>query len=625
MPDLMSSWNQRRILEIVMRMRRLMLGLVLLVGACVTAAPPREPTAAETYDVVLRGGTVYDGSGEAPVVADVGVRGDRVVRVGDLSGAQARTTLDVSGRAVAPGFINVLSWATESLIADGRSQGDIRQGVTLEVMGEGWSMGPLNAEMKAIATREQSDIRFPIEWTTLGEYLDWLVARGISTNVASLVGATTVRVHELGYDNKAPTPEQLERMKTLVRDAMEEGALGVGSSLIYVPASFSSTAELIELCKVAAAYGGIYTTHMRSEESRLLEAIGETIDIARASGIRTEIYHLKAAGEANWPKMAQAIQRIEAARHAGVAITANMYPYTAGATGLDAAMPPWVQEGGLDAWVARLTQPEIRERVAREMRTGSPDWESLYLAAGSAERILMLGFKNPALKPLTGKTLGEIARLRGKSPEETAMDLVVEDHTRVETAYFLMSEENVRLGLRQPWVSIGSDAPSMAPEGVFLQQSTHPRAYGAFARFLGHYVRDGKLLPLAEAVRRLTRLPAENFRLEQRGCLDPGCFADLVVFDSGTIIDHATFDDPHQYATGVQHVFVNGVQVLKDGEHTGAKPGRVVRGPGYRGGRKQIPETPDPATRASLDQARQSDTTPPTATIHRQRVILASR
>ena len=584
-----------------MRIRWLVVVLVLLASACATAVPPAERSTAETFDVLLKGGTVYDGTGNAPIVADVAVLGDRIVRVGDLSGAQARLTLDVSGRAVSPGFINVLSWATESLIADGRSQGDIRQGVTLEIMGEGWSMGPLNAEMKASAIEQQSDIKYPIEWTTLGEYLDWLVARGISTNVASLVGAASVRIHELGYADKAPTPEQLERMKSLVRQAMEEGALGVGSSLIYVPASFSDTAELIELCKVAAQYGGIYTTHMRSEGNRILEAIDETIDIARSSGIRTEIYHLKAAGEENWPKMAQAIQRIEAARHAGVPLSANMYPYTAGATGLDAAMPPWVQEGGLDAWVERLKQPDIRERVAREMRVGSADWESLYVAAGSAERILLIGFKNPALKPLTGKTLGEIARLRGESPEETAMDLVIEDHTRVETAYFLMSEDNVRMGLRQPWVSIGSDAPSMAPEGVFLEQSSHPRAYGAFARFLGHYVRDERLVPLADAIRRLTRMPAGNFRLEQRGCLDPGCFADLVVFDPTSVIDHATFDHPHQYATGVQHVFVNGVQVLKDGEHTGAIPGRVVRGPGYRGGKMKIPQPPDPAERAFRD------------------------
>lgn len=572
--------------------------LCLLAGACQAT----DERTAESHDLLLKGGTVYDGTGHDPVVADVAVRGDRIVRVGDLRGARAAVTLDVSGRAIAPGFINVLSWAPESLIADGRSQGDIRQGVTLEIFGEGESMGPLNAGMKAEALKQQADIRYPIEWTTLGEYLDWLAARGISTNVASLIGATTVRIHELGYANKAPTAEQLERMKALVRHAMEEGALGVGASLIYVPASFSSTHELVELCKVAAKYDGIYTTHIRSEGQGLLEAIDETIRIARESGSRAEIYHLKASGEMNWPKMAQAVERIEAARHAGVPLTANMYPYVAGATGLDAAMPPWVQEGGLDAWVERLKQPEVRARVAAEMRTISPDWESLYEGAGTPERVLFIGFRNPALKSLTGKTLAEVAAMRGKSAEETAMDLVIEDHSRVDTAYFLMSEDNVRLGLRQPWVSIGSDAPSMAPEGVFLQRSTHPRAYGAFARFLGHYVRELKLVPLADAIRRITRLPAENFRLEQRGCLEAGCFADLVVFDPATIIDHATFDEPQRYATGVQHVFVNGVQVLKDAEHTGAKPGRVVRGPGYRGGRMKIPETPDPPARAFIGE-----------------------
>lgn len=584
-----------------MNTRWLAVVVAWLACSCATTEPPAIAADAETFDVLLRGGTVYDGSGSAPKIADVAVRGSRIARIGNLEHARATLTLDVSGRAVAPGFINTLSWSTESLIADGRSQGEIRQGVTLEIMGEGWSMGPLDATMKATALEQQSDIKYPIEWTTLGEYLDWLAARGVSTNIASLVGATTVRVHEIGYDNKPPTPEQLDRMKALVRRAMEEGALGVGSSLIYVPASFSSTDELIELCKAAAKYGGIYTTHMRSEGNRFLEAIDETIDIARASGIRAEIYHLKAAGEENWPKMAQAIQRIEAARHAGVPLTASMYPYTAGATGLDASMPPWVQEGGLDAWIERLQQPEVRARVASEMRASASDWESLYAAAGSPERVLFIGFRNPALKPLTGKTLAEVAALRGKSPEETAMDLVVEDHSRVETAYFLMSEDNVRLGLRQPWVTIGSDAPSMAPEGVFLQQSTHPRAYGAFARFLGHYARDEKLVPLADAIRRVTRLPAENFRLEQRGCLDPGCFADLVVFDPAKFIDHATFASPHQYATGMQHVFVNGVQVLKDGEHTGAKPGMVVRGPGYRGGRMKIPEPPEETARVFRD------------------------
>ena len=491
--------------------------------------------------------------------------------------------IDVRGRAVAPGFINVLSHSEESLIADGHSQSEIREGVTLEIMGEGFSMGPFNAAMKAEALKQESDIKYPIEWTTLGEYLDWLARRGISTNVASLVGATTVRIHEVGYEDKKPTPEQLERMKALVQQAMEEGALGVGSALIYVPGSFASTEEIIELCKVAARYNGIYATHMRSEGDRFLEAIDETARIAREAGIRAEIFHLKAAGESNWPKMAQAIERIEAARRSGIKLTADMYPYTAGATGLDAAMPPWVQEGGLDAWVERLKQPDVRRRVAEEMRTRSPGWENLYAAAGSADRVLLIGFKNPALKPLTGKSLAEVAKMRGKSPEETAMDLVVEDHTRVGTAYFLMSEDNVRLGLRQPWVSIGSDEASMAPEGVFLLQNPHPRAYGAFARFLGHYARDEKVATIEEAVRRMTRLPAENFGVEGRGCLEAGCFADIVVFDPAKVQDLATFAKPHQYSTGVVDVFVNGVQVLRDGEHTGATPGRFVRGPGYQG------------------------------------------
>lgn len=575
----------------------------LLLIAC--AQPQTAPTQAvatqaaptQTYDLILRGGTVYDGSGQPPVRADVGIRGDRIAAVGDLGKATAKRELDVKGRAVSPGFINTLSWSTVSLIADGRSQGEIREGVTLEIFGEGWSMGPWNDAMKKEDIEQQGDIRYDIEWTTLAEYLEHLERRGVSTNVASLIGAATVRIHELKYENRAPNAAELERMKALVRRAMEEGALGVGSSLIYVPATFASTEELIELCKVAAEYGGIYTTHMRSEGDRFLEAIDETIRISREAGIGTEIYHLKAAGRNNWPKMAQAIARIEKARAEDVPLTADMYPYVAGATGLDAAMPPWVQEGGLDAWVERLRKPDVRERVMREMREAPQGWESLYYAAGDPERVMLIGFKTEALKPLTGKTLGEVAKMRGKSPEETAMDLVVEDHTRVETAYFLMSEENVELGLRQPWVSIGSDAPSMAPEGVFLKQSSHPRAYGAFARFLGHYVRDRKVATLEDAVRRLTQLPAKNFGLKDRGCLASGCFADVVVFDPAKVADHATFEKPHQYSTGVEQVFVNGVQVLKDGEHTGAKPGRVVRGAGYKEGKKQIPKTPEPKTR----------------------------
>jgi N-acyl-D-amino-acid deacylase len=559
--------------------RLLALAASALLGACAaqSEAPPADAPRA-SFDIVLHGGSVYDGTGTPPRKADVGLRGDKVVEVGDLSGAAATTRVDVTGLAVAPGFINVLSWATESLIADGRSQSDLRQGVTLEIFGEGWSMGPVNEAMKADAIRQQSEVKYPIEWTTLDGYLRWLEARGIATNIASLVGATTVRIHELGHTNRAPTPEELERMKGHVRRAMEEGALGIGSSLIYVPASFSTTEELIELCKVAAEYDGIYLTHMRSEGGRFLEAVDETVRIAREAGIRAEIYHLKAAGRDNWPKMAQAIERIEAARAQGLPVTANMYPYVAGATGLSAAMPPWVQEGGLDAWVERLKDPAIRAKVAAEMRSHSTDWENLLLEAGTPEKVLLIGFRNPKLKPLTGKTLAQVAAMRGKSPEETAIDLVVEDHSRVDTAYELMSEDNVRLGLKQPWVSIGSDAESLAPEGLFLQRAVHPRAYGAFARLVGHYARDLGLMPVEEAIRKVTRLPATNFRVANRGCLEAGCFADVVVFDAARFVDHATFADPHRYATGMRHVFVNGVQVLKDGEHTGAKPGRVVRG-----------------------------------------------
>ncbi|MBI4661060.1 MAG: D-aminoacylase [Verrucomicrobia bacterium] len=539
-------------------------------------------TAGEPFSVILRHGTILDGSGGRPVLGDVAINGDTVAAVGDLRGAEARKEIDATGLAIAPGFINMLSWATESLIHDGRSQSDIRQGVTLEVFGEGMSMGPLNATMKKEMVEAQGDIKFPVRWTTLGQYLEFLVRRGVSCNVASFVGATTVRVHEIGYADRPPTPAELERMRKLVRQAMTEGALGVGSSLIYAPAFYAKTDELIALAKVAGEYGGIYISHLRSEGNRFLEALDELIAIAREAAAPAEVYHLKAAGASNWPKMDAAIQRIDAARAAGLRITADMYTYTAGATGLDAAMPPWVQEGGYKAWAERLKDPGIRERVRKEMATPTDQWESLYLAAGSAEKVLLVGFKNEKLKPLTGKTLAEVAALRGKSPEETAMDLVVEDGSRVGTVYFLMSEENVRKQLKLPWVSFDSDAGSLAPEGVFLKSNPHPRAYGNFARLLGKYVRDERMIPLEEAIRRLTSFPAENLKLDRRGRLKPGYFADLVVFDPAKIQDHATFEKPHQFATGVVHVFVNGTQVLRNGEHTGAKPGRVVRGPGWK-------------------------------------------
>jgi N-acyl-D-amino-acid deacylase len=557
--------------------RLISLGYPLL-AACAAAAC----AAAPSYDVVIRNGVVYDGSGGPPARADIGIRGDQIAGIGDLRDARATLDVDANGLAVAPGFINMLSWATESLIHDPRSQSDIRQGVTLEVMGEGESMGPLNASMKKLNTELQGDIKYDISWTTLGEYLTFLEKKGISTNVASFVGATTVRIHEIGYADRAPTPEELDRMRALVRTAMEEGALGVGSSLIYAPAFYARTEELIALSQEAAKYGGMYISHIRSEGNTLLEAVDELIRIAREAKVPAEIYHLKAAGEQNWPKMDQAIARIEAARAEGLQITADMYTYPAGATGLDAAMPPWVQEGGLREWIRRLKDPAIRQRVAREMRTPTNAWESLYLAAGSPERVLLVAFKQDELKPLTGKTLAEVAKMRGKTPEETAMDLVVEDDSRVGTVYFLMSEDNIRKQLKLPWVSLDSDAESLAPEGVFLKSNPHPRAYGTFARLLGRYVRDEKVISLEEAVRRLTSLPATNLKLDRRGALKPGHYADVVVFDPKTIRDHATFDKPHQYSTGVTHVFVNGVQVLRDGEHTGATPGRFVRGPGHR-------------------------------------------
>ncbi len=562
------------------------LSLIALLGlAGCASVPPPPATADEPYDLVIRNGMVYDGTGAPARRVDLAIRGDRVAAW--LSPGQqvvATRELDAGGQAVAPGFINVLSWAVESLIADGRGMSDLKQGVTLEIFGEGWSMGPYNEAMKADAIAQQGDIKYPIPWTTLGGYLDHLVDKGISPNVASFVGATTVRIHELGEADVDPDAAQLARMQALVRQAMEEGALGVGASLIYPPATFAETPELTALAQAAAESGGGYVAHMRSEADRFLEALDETISIGRATGQHAEAYHLKAAGEANWPKMAQAIARIDAARAAGVDVAADMYAYTAGATGLTAGLPPWVQAGGQDAMIERLRDPAIRKRVALEMRDPDAGWENIRLLAGSDDRVLLIGFNSEALKPLTGKTLAEVARARGSSPEETVMDLIVEDGARVGAGYFLMSEPNVELGLAQPWVSLGSDAEASAPEGVFLESSTHPRAYGNFARFLGHYVRDRKLMSLEEGIHRLTGLPAANWKLRDRGCLAVGCHADVVVFDPATIADTATFDAPMQYAIGVDDVFVNGVQVLRDGAHTGAMPGRVVRGPGWSGG-----------------------------------------
>lgn len=539
----------------------------------------------QKFDVVIRGGTVFDGSGKPGMVTDVGINADTIAAIGDLAKATGKIVINAEGLAVSPGFINVLSWATKSLIIDGKSQSDIRQGVTLEVFGEGWSMGPLNDQMKANMLTDMEhdpDWKFNLDWTTLGEYLESLERRGVTPNVASFVGATTIRIHELGYANRLPNTEEMERMKALVKQAMEEGALGVGSSLIYAPANYSSTKELVELCKVAGAYGGMYITHMRSEGNNIFNAVDETIQIAREGKLPAEIYHLKMAGQENWWKLDSVLTMINNANKEGLKITADMYTYTAGATGLDASMPPWVQEGGIKEWVKRLQDPKIRKRVLDEMRKPSDAWENLLLMAGGAERVLLLGFANDSLKQFIGKTLAEVSALYGKSPEETAMDLVIADSTRVSTAYFMMSEENVKRQIALPYLSFGSDAGSLATEGVFIKSSTHPRAYGNFARLLGKYVRDEKVIPMEEAIRKLTSLPASNLKIKKRGSLTPGYYADVVVFDPQTIQDHATFEQPHQYSTGVMHVFVNGIQVLKDGAHTGAKPGRVVRGPGWK-------------------------------------------
>ncbi len=537
------------------------------------------------FDLIVRGGTVYDGTGGAARHVDIGVKADRIAAIGDLAKAHAPHEVDAKGMAVSPGFVNMLSWAPDSLYIDGHSLSDIKQGVTLEVFGEGDSMGPLTEESRKAMVAALGDLRHPVEWTTLGEALDTLAKRGVSPNIASFVGATTIREHEIGFVNRAPTADELKRMQDLVRQAMREGALGVGSALIYTPATFAKTDELIALVKAAAESGGGYISHMRSEGDRLLESLDELIRIGTAAHTHAEVYHFKAAGKANWPKMAQAIAKIDAARKAGVDVSANMYTYTAGATGLDAAMPPWVQEGGVDQWIKRLQDPTQRERVLKEMREPGKDWENLLFAAGSADNLLLIDFENEKLKPLTGKTLAEVAKMRGKSPEETAIDLVIEDHTRVGTVYFLMSEENVKLGLSQPWVALGSDEGSYEPKGVFLKFQPHPRAYGNVARFLGRYVRDEKVASLGDAVRRLSSLPAHNLKLRDRGEIKVGAFADIVIFDPNAIADHATFDKPQQFATGVRDVFVNGVQVLKDGEHTGATPGQVVRGPGWTGWR----------------------------------------
>src|SRR6266403_1613218 len=532
------------------------------------------------FDVIIKNGTIYDGTGAEPKHADVAIRGDRIAGVGDFKTAKAKTIIDANGLAVAPGFINMLSWSVASLIQDGRSQSEIRQGVTTEVMGEGESMGPVNDRVREHMLHQQTDIKFDIKWNTLAEYLHYLETRGVSCNVASFIGATTIRENVIGFDDRAPTAQELDQMRELVRKEMEAGALGIGTSLIYPPAFYAKTEELIELCKVAAKYQGKYISHMRSEGNRLLEALDELIRISREAGIPAEVYHIKAAGQPNWGKIDNLLSRIEAAQKEGLKITADMYTYTAGGTGLDACLPPWTEDGGYPALFKRLRDPATREKIKGQVQTPSDEWENLYLAAGSPEKILLSGFKSEKLKPLTGKSLAEIAKMRGKDPVETAIDLIAEDESRIDSIYFLMSEENVKKEIAKPWVSFGSDEASQAPEGNFLKSNCHPRAYGCFARVLGKYVREEKVLTLEQAVRKLSGLPATNLGLDHRGFVKEGMFADVVVFDPATVGDKATFEKPHQYSVGMKHVFVNGAQVLKDGEHTGAKPGRALWGPG---------------------------------------------
>jgi N-acyl-D-amino-acid deacylase len=549
--------------------------LAFLILPAASADGPTQP-----FDVVVRGGTVYEGSGKPPVRADVGIRGDRIAQVGDLEKAKSKVVVDAKGLAVAPGFINMLSWSTESLLADGRSQSEIRQGVTTQIMGEGWSWGPVNAAIKARMKKEQTDFKYDIDWTTLSDYLYFLERRKISTNVASFLGATTVREYVLGQGNRKPGAKEMQQMRLLVEREMRAGALGIASALEYAPGYYADTDELIELCKVVARYQGKYITHMRSEGGKLLEAIDEVVRISSEARLPAEIYHFKAAGKRNWAKMDEAIARVEAARAKGLRVTANVYCYTAGATGLDACIPPWAQDGGRPAMHRRMRDPELRRKIVSDVKSPKPDWPDFYGNAGSPENILLVGFRTETLKKLQGKTLAEVTALRRKDAVETMIDLLLEDDSRIDCVYFLMSEENVRKLIRKPWVSFGSDEESQAPEGTFLKRMPHPRAYGNFARLLGKYVREEKLLPLEEAVRRLSGQPAENLGLEKRGLLKEGYAADVVVFDPKTVQDRATYAKPQQYAVGVRHVLVNGVAVLKDGEHTGARPGRALWGPG---------------------------------------------
>ncbi|MCD6565876.1 MAG: D-aminoacylase [Bacteroidales bacterium] len=525
----------------------------------------------ESYDVIIRNGQIIDGTGSPSFIGDIGINADTITKIGTIKNATGQSEIDAQGLVVAPGFINMLSWATESLIEDGRSQSDIRQGVTLEVMGEGESMGPLNDWLKQEMKEAQQDIKFDIEWTTLSEYLEFLERKGVSTNITSFLGNASLRLNVMGYENRPPTKKEMDEMKDLTRQAMEGGAVGLSTALVYVPSGHANTEEIIELAKVVAEYDGMYISHIRDEESGLLNAMDELIAISREANIRSEIYHFKASGNENWHLMDQAIKLIENARNEGLKITTDMYMYNASSTGLNFSLPAWAKEGGHDVTMEMIAKPELKAKMIKEITFHVPP-----------EKILLVGFKNKKLRHLIGKTLAEIATERGKSPEETVVNLIYEDDSRIQAVYFSMSEENIKKKIALPFMSFCSDAGSYATEGVFLNKSTHPRAYGSFARLLGKYVREEKIITLEEAIRKLSSQPAQNLRIKKRGMLKKGYFADIVIFDPDKILDNATFKQPHQYATGMIHVLVNGKQVLKDGEHTGALPGRVVRGPGWK-------------------------------------------
>ncbi|WP_417457604.1 N-acyl-D-amino-acid deacylase family protein [Kordiimonas sp.] len=558
-------------------------GLCGFLVACDSGEERNTTSTDKTYDILIDGGLVYDGSGASPRALDVAIKGDRIVALGQFAPENAKEVINAEGMAVAPGFINMLSWGADALIHDGRGLSDVTQGVTLEVFGEGWSMGPLTEPMKNIVKARQTNLKYDIEWNTLGEFLTYLENRGVSPNIASYVGAATVRVMHLGPTSRAPNENELAAMQQTVAEAMEEGAMGLGAALIYPPGSFATDEELTALAAVAGRYGGSYQAHMRSEGDRLEESVDGMIRIAEQANMGVEIYHLKAAGKANWPKMDRVIAKINEARARGTDIRANMYTYTAGSTGLSASMPPWLQEGGVEAWMRRLQDPSLRARIIEEINSPGKNWENIFMASGGADNVILVGFKSPALQYLTGKTLAEAAELRGQTPAEAIIDLIVEDGSRVEAVYFMMSEENLKKQMQEDWVSFQSDAPTMAPEGAFLDQSVHPRAYGTFARLLGKYVRNESVMPLEEAIRRLTSLPAENLKIKDRGLLQTGFLADVVVFDPNRIEDNATFIKPHQLSSGMQHVFVNGEAVIRNGQHTGATPGRFVKGPGYKG------------------------------------------